>query len=116
MAARLPVARSDPDLLSSGAAAAQAWRDPQGRQTELVRLFKAVEVRPVDRPLGQDAGALSGTRRRGGRGSRRAGTGDAVDATVVAVADTGDRILAGGAVDAQALAAASGRPILVAGV
>jgi hypothetical protein len=104
MAARLRAAqRGGLDLRSNGAVVAQAWRDPSGRQAELARLLRAVDVRPVDRRVGQDAGVLLA----------RAGIGDAVDATVVAVADAGDRIVTGDPDDIRALVAASGRPILV---
>ena len=104
MAARLRVAvRGGLDLRSNGAVVAQVWRDPFGRQAELARLLRAVDVRPVDRRLGQEAGVLSA----------RAGAGDAVDATVVAIAGAGDRIVTGDPGDIRALVAASRRPILV---
>jgi hypothetical protein len=103
MAARLRVAeRSGLELRSNGAVVAQVWRDPSGRQSDLARLLRAVDVKPVDRRLGQAAGVLSG----------RARKGDAVDATVVAIANAGDRIITGDPDDIRALAA-SGRPILV---
>lgn len=104
MVARLRVAeRSGLDLRTNGAVVAQVWRDPAGRQAVLSRLFRAVDVRPVDRALGQDAGVLAGRARRG----------DAVDATVVALAGAGDRIVTGDPGDIGALVAASGRPVLV---
>lgn len=104
MAARLRVAeRSGLELRSNGAVVAQVCRDPSGRQAELARLLRAVDVKPVDRRLGQAAGVLSG-------GARK---GDAVDATVVAIASAGDRIITGDPGDIRALAIASGRPILV---
>ena len=53
--------------------------------------------------LGQRAGVLSG----------RAGQGDAVDATVVAIADSGDRIVTSDPEDIQALISVSGRAILM---
>jgi hypothetical protein len=102
--ARLRAAqREGVGLRSNGAVVAQAWRDPSGRQAVLARLLAGVEMRPVDRRLGQEAGVLCG----------RANAGDAVDATVVAIADAGDRILTSDPNDIRALAAASGRPILV---
>jgi hypothetical protein len=104
MAARLRVAeRNGIELRSNGAVVAQVWRDPSGRQAELARLLRSVSVAPIDRRLGQDAGVLSG----------RAGVGDAVDATVVAIANPGDRILTSDPKDVRALVAASRRPILV---
>lgn len=104
MMARLRVAqRESIGLRSNGAMVAQAWRDPSGRQAVLARLLAAVDVKAVDRRVGQNAGVLCG----------RAGTGDAVDATVVAVADAGDRILTSDPGDIRALVAAARRPILV---
>lgn len=104
MAARLRVGqRSGLELRSNGAVVAQVWREPSGRQSELGRLLRSVDVKPVDGRLGQEAGVLSA----------RAGAGDAVDATVVAIVNTGDRIITGDPHDIRALVAASGRPILV---
>ena len=104
MAARLRVAqRGGIELRSNGAVVAQVWRDPSGRQAELARLLRSVDVRPVDQRLGQDAGALSG----------RSGAGDAVDATVVAIANAGDRILTSDPSDIRALVSVSGRSVLV---
>ncbi len=104
MTARLRIAeRNGIELRTNGAVLAQVWRDPSGRQAELARLLRSVAVAPIDRRLGQDAGALSG----------RAGVGDAVDATVVAIANPGDRILTSNPKDVRALVAASRRPILV---
>jgi hypothetical protein len=104
MVARLRVAeRSGVELRSNGAVVAQVWRDPTGRQAELARLLRSVDVRPVDQRLGQDAGVLSG----------RAGKGDAVDATVVAIARAGDRILTGDPGDIRVLVSVAGRRIAV---
>src|ERR1700722_10726548 len=56
MAARLRVAqRSGISLRSNGAVVAQVWRDPAGRQVELARLLRAVDVKPVDERLGREA-------------------------------------------------------------
>jgi hypothetical protein len=90
-------------LRSTGAVIAQVWRESAGRQVALARLLKAVDVRSVDQALGRAAGVLLG----------RAGGGDAVDATVVAVAVTGDRILTSDPGGIGALADASGRSIVV---
>lgn len=82
--ARLRVAaQSGMQLRSTGIVIAEAWRDQRGRQARLARLLKAIDVAPVDLDLGRQSGELLG----------RAGTGDAADATVVAVATSGDRIL-----------------------
>jgi hypothetical protein len=104
MAAKLRVAeRSELALRSTGVVIAEAWRDAGGRQASLARLLKSVEVKAVDRRLGQEAGVLLG----------RAGVTDAADATVVAIATTGDRILTSDPVDISRLAAASRRSIHV---
>lgn len=104
MAARLRVSqRAGIELRSNGAVVAQVWRDPSGRQAELARLLRSVDVRAIDRRLGQDAGVLVG----------RAGRGDAVDATVVAIANHGDRIVTSDPDDIRALVSVAGRAILV---
>lgn len=104
MVARLRAAqRNGVGLRSNGAVVAQVWRDSAGRQVQLARLLRSVDVKPVDQGLGRKAGALIG----------RAGVGDAVDATVVAIALSGDRILTGDPGDIKALVAVSGLPVLV---
>lgn len=104
MVARLRAAeRNGLALRSNGAIVAQVWRDPAGRQARLARILRAVDVRPVDRELGQAAGVLCG----------RSDAGDAVDATVVAIAGAGDQILTSDPLDMRALVAASGRSIFV---
>ena len=104
MAARLRIAeRNGIELRSNGAVVAQVWRDPAGRQAKLARLFGSVDVKAVDVHLGREAGVLLG----------RAGVGDAVDATVVAIAKAGDRIITGDPAHIRALVSAAGRPVLV---
>ncbi len=104
IAAKLRVAeQSGMDLRSTGVVIAEVWRDERGRQASLAQLLKGVDVRPVDRRLGQDAGALLG----------RAGAKDPADATVVAVAATGDRILTSDPRDIRRLVTASRRAIHV---
>jgi hypothetical protein len=104
MVARLRVAeRNGIELRSNGVVVAQVWRDPTGRQAELARLLRSVDVKAVDQHVGRDAGVLLG----------RADASDAVDATVVAIASPGDRVLTGDPGDIRALVAASGLAILV---
>jgi hypothetical protein len=104
MVARLRAAeRGGLELRSNGAVVAQVWRDASGRQASLSRLLRSVDVRAVDRALGQGAGVLLG----------RAGRGDAVDATLVAIAKAGDRIATSDPEDIRALVVASGHAILV---
>lgn len=104
MMARLrTAAQAGLELRSTGVVITQVWRDPGGRQANLARLLKSVDIKAVDDHLGREAGVLLG----------RAGTKDAVDASVVAVSATGDRILTGDAGDMSPLVAACGRSILV---
>ncbi|MHB2023946.1 MAG: hypothetical protein ACYCO3_11540 [Mycobacteriales bacterium] len=104
MMARLRVAqRSGLELRSTGIVVAQVWRDPSGRQASLARLLASVDVRPVDERLGREAGVLLG----------RASADDPTDATVVAAAVTGDRIMTSDPIDIRPLVAVSGRSILV---
>ncbi len=95
--------QSGMDLRSTGVVIAEVWRDERGRQANLARLLRSVDVRPVDQRLGQNAGALLG----------RARAEDPADATVVAVAATGDRILTSDPQDIRRLVAASRRAIHV---
>jgi predicted nucleic acid-binding protein len=102
MVARLKVARSSGfDLRTTGVIVAEAWRDPSGRQANLSRLLKAVDVRAVDDAMGRDAGLLLG----------RSGLRDAPDATLVTVAASGDRIVTADPDDIRRLVAESGRAI-----
>jgi hypothetical protein len=104
MVARLRMAQqAGLELRSTGVVITQVWRDPAGRQANLARLLKSVDIKAVDERLGRDAGLLLGG----------AGTRDAVGASVVAVSATGDRILTGDVGDIRPLVAASGRSILV---
>ena len=90
-------------LRSTGIVVAQVWRDAGGRQADLVRLLRAVDVRAVDERLGREAGALLG----------RNGGGDPIEASVVAIAAVGDRILTSDPEDVSRLVAATERAILV---
>ncbi len=104
MMARLRVAQnSGVELRTTGIVLAQVWRDPAGGQANLARLLKAVDVKAVDDSLGRQAGVLLG----------QAGATDAVDASVVAVAATGDRLLTSDPDDMRLLVAVSGRSIVV---
>ncbi len=102
--ARLRVAqRGGLELRSTGVVVSQVWRDPAGRQANLARLLKSIDVKAVDQRLGREGGILLG----------RAGSEDAVDASVVAVSATGDRILTSDVGDIGPLVAASERSILI---
>jgi len=93
------------ELRTNGVVIAQVWRDAAGRQADLARLMKAIDVRAVDAQLGREAGVLLG----------KAATGDAVDATVVAIAAAGDRILTSDPGDMGGLVSAAGRGVIVVG-
>jgi hypothetical protein len=104
MIARLRAAqRHGVDLRTNAMVVSQVWRDPHGRQAQLAVLFRAVDVEPVDQRIGRDAGVLLG----------RAGMRDSIDATVVLLANTGDRIITSDPHDITALANAADRKVIV---
>jgi len=78
----------------------QVWRGgpPQAR---LSQALAAVDVRPLDEPLGRAAGQLLGV----------AGLADVIDAAVVLLAVDGDEIVTLDREDLAQLAAASGRHV-----
>jgi hypothetical protein len=104
--ARLAAAqRNGLELRTNPMVVAQVWRDRQGRQANLARLLQAVKIQPIGDQDGREAGLLLG----------RAGTDDPVDATVVLLADPGDRILTSDPDDLTKLAqAAKCRAVVVA--
>ena len=106
MIARLRAAQQHGlELRTNAMVVAQAWRDRHGRQANLARLLRAVDVRAVSQRDGRDAGVLQAT----------AGTADAIDATVVLLAAPGDRILTSDPGDITLLAAAAdNRAVIVA--
>lgn len=106
MVARLRAAQQRGlELRSNAMVIAQVWRNPQGRQAELARLLRAVDVRAIDQQVGRDAGVLLGA----------ADTSDPIDATVVLLAAPGDRILTSDPADMTRLArAAASRAVIVA--
>ncbi|HEY6275134.1 MAG TPA: twitching motility protein PilT [Streptosporangiaceae bacterium] len=106
MMARLRVAQQHGvELRSNSMVIAQVWRDPQGRQVNLARLLRAVDVRAVDQRDGRQAGVLLDV----------TGTADPVDATVVLLANPGDRILTSDPDDLTPLAAAAAnRAVIIA--
>ena len=104
MIARLRVAHSAGlELRTTGIVVAEVWRDQGGRQSNLARLLKSIDVRAVDDQLGRAAGVLLGRARRG----------QAADATIVAIAAAGDHIVTSDPSDIAGLVAASGRQIAV---
>jgi predicted nucleic acid-binding protein len=104
MIARLRVAQlRGYELRTSAIVIAQVWRNRGGMQARIARLLRAVNVRPVDEQMGRDAGELLA----------KSGTDDPIDATVVLVARSGDRILTSDPDDIGRLASSSGRRVAV---
>jgi hypothetical protein len=104
MIARLRVAqRGGLDLRSNAMVVAQVWRDRHGRQVNLARMLRAVEVRSVRESDGRDAGVLLAA----------TGTADAIDATVVLLAEPGDRVVTSNPVDLTRLAEAAGNRAVI---
>ena len=104
MMGRLRIAqRSNMALRTNAIVISQVWRDPAGRQVQLARLLPGVDVRAVDESLGREAGVLIGHAR----------TDDPIDATVVLIADHGDRILTSDPDDINHLATAAGKRVAV---
>jgi len=93
------------ELRTSAMVVAQVWRDRHGRQVNLARLLRGVDVRAVSPGDGRAAGILQAA----------AGTADAIDATLVLLAAPGDRILTSDPGDLTRLAGAAGnRPVVIA--
>lgn len=104
MLARLRIAQQQGIVLRTSAIViGQVWRDPTGRQARLTRLLRAVDIKVVDEALAREAGVLVG----------QAGTSDPIDATVVLIADAGDRILTSDPEDIIHLAEAARRRVAV---
>jgi hypothetical protein len=106
MIARLRVAdQRGLELRSNSMVVAQVWRDRHGRQVNLARLLRAVDVRAVDHQAGRAAGVLLGM----------TSTADPVDATVALLASPGDRIVTSDPGDLTRLvAAAANRAVVIA--
>jgi hypothetical protein len=93
------------ELRTNPMVVAQAWRDRPGRQANLARLLQAVKVQPIGDQDGREAGVLLG----------EADTADPIDATVVLLANPGDRILTSDPSDLSKLVeAANCRALVVA--
>lgn len=106
MVARLRAAQQHGlDLRTNAMVVAQVWRDEHGRQARLARLLSAVDVRAVEDRDGRAAGSLL----------RRGGTSDPIDATVVLLAEPGDRILTSDPEDLRSLAEAAASRALIVG-
>ncbi len=84
--------------LTNGGVVAQVWRGGRGKQVPLAQLLASAEVAPVDDRLGKLAGMLLA----------RSGGSDAIDASVLCLAQDGDDILTSDADDLLDLARAAG--------
>ncbi|HWH12368.1 MAG TPA: hypothetical protein VG165_14665 [Solirubrobacteraceae bacterium] len=92
-------------LRTNAIVVAQVWRGHRGRQATLAKLLAAVDIRAVDEAVGRAAGVLLA----------QAGTSDPIDATVVLLAEPGDRILTGDPDDLTGLAVAAKRQVVILG-
>ena len=91
------------ELRTSAIVIAQVWRSPGGKQANVARILRAVDVRSVDEQMGRDAGVLLA----------KARADDAIDATVVLVARSGDRVLTSDPSDIARLASSSGKKLTI---
>jgi len=104
MIARLRVAQLHGyELRTSAIVIGQVWRNPGGKQANLARMLRAVDVRSVDEQMGRDAGALLA----------KARADDPIDATVVLIARSGDRVLTSDPGDIARLASSSGKRLTI---
>jgi hypothetical protein len=104
MIARLRVAQMHGhELRTSAIVIGQVWRSPGGKQAGVARLLRAVDVRSVDQQMGREAGALLA----------KARTDDPIDATVVLVSRSGDRIITSDPDDIGRLASSSGKRVSI---
>lgn len=92
--------------VTHGGVLAQVWRGGYGRQAMLARAIDGIDVAPLDEGLGRTAGALL----------RDAGSSDAIDAALVALATDDDRIATSDPGDIQHLVTTTGRYIDVIAV
>ncbi len=85
--------------LTHGGVIGQVWRGGRGRQANLARVLRGIDVRAIDDDLGRRAGVLLG----------RAGRSDVIDAAVVLIAEDGDEIFTADPADLRDLAQAANR-------
>lgn len=78
--------------LTHGGVIGQVWRDP-ARQVPLGRVIRATDVRSLDASLGRAAGRLLAA----------AGTGDVIDAALIALMEDGDEVFTSDPDDLRAL-------------
>ena len=91
--------RADRAPITHGGVIGQVWRGGAGRQAQLARLLRGVDVHPVDDGLGRRAGVLLGN----------AQTADVIDAAVVLLGHDGDEVFTSDPKDLAHLAGVAGR-------
>jgi predicted nucleic acid-binding protein len=103
MIARLVAAEDEGDELTTHPmVVAQVWRDHRGRQAQLARLLRGVEIVSIDDDLGRRCGELLG----------KARTSDPIDAAVVLIATDGEPVVTSDPDDILHLARFARRRIL----
>jgi hypothetical protein len=86
---------------TNGGVVAQVWRGGRDRQVRLVQALRSISIESIDDDLGRQAGLLLGATKQS----------DPIDATVVAMARSGDLIATSDVRDIERLISASGRDI-----
>ncbi|HCB03020.1 MAG TPA: hypothetical protein DEQ43_01980 [Nocardioides bacterium] len=89
-----------------GGVVGQVWRGGSGRQAPLAHALRHVATIPLDDALGRRAGSLLATSR----------TSDVIDAAVVLIADTADRIFTSDPDDIEHLARAAGADVEIVAI
>lgn len=98
---RLKAAQIDGNLpVTHAGVLGQCWRGGP-RQARLAHALRGIDVRPLDEPLGRQAGLLLGA----------VGAADVIDAAVVLLAFDGDDIVTSDHGDLEPLARAAGRHV-----
>lgn len=90
--------RAERSPITHGGVVGQVWRGGHGRQANLARLIRGVDVRALDDALGRQAGVLLGI----------ADASDVIDAAIVLLADDGDEIYTSDPSDLRVLAGSAG--------
>jgi len=91
------------ELRTNAMVVAQVWRDSKGRQANLAKVLRTVQVYSVSKDDGRKAGELLAA----------AGLWDAIDATVALLAGPGDRILTSDPDDLERLCGVAGNRAFV---
>jgi hypothetical protein len=87
--------------VTHGGVIGQVWRGGRGRQANVARLLRGVDINPIDDDLGRLIGVLLG----------RARNDDVIDAAVVLISHDGDEIYTSDTADLRHLAETAGKNI-----